>query len=516
VQDTGSNYFLQQSRIYFLIPKIVKAINYFFMKKNFFLKIALILIFINSIIGYSQPITWYRTWGLPGYNRGEEGVRVCQTFDGGYAVLSLVGRGGDTWFDLLKYDYLGNLLWVNVIIDSTVTNRQLCDMQQTSDSGFIFTGWLPAGQGALLVKTDKNGNLKWQRNYTNLNSGERFYSVQQIKDKGYITCGDYIDYVNPSTKGIVTKVDSLGYVQWEKWYMDSLFNGYSNIIQGFDGNYYIAGGTSTNQPVISYSLLKKLDTLGNVLNTNLFYSNGSAAFLVQLKDSSLILGSEDVTTQFPIISKFFPSGALKWLKIYDIPSPNKFYFYYLCQDLKDNIIMTGGYDKYTYSTILNWKLDTGGTILKLKEIDYSGYSMIGAECIKSTIDSGYIITGSITLSGNNDALIIKTDSAFNSIIISGIQNIYYSVPENFKIYKNYPNPFNSSTLIKFYIPKNGIVNIVIYDILGKEIFSNKEYIYKGLNNKIINMSNMNLSSGIYFLRINFESNSEFIRLVYLK
>ena len=34
---------------------------------------------------------------------------------------------------------------------------------------------------------------------------------------------------------------------------------------------------------------------------------------------------------------------------------------------------------------------------------------------------------------------------------------------------NYPNPFNPSTAIKFYIPNISDVSIKIYDMLGKEI-----------------------------------------------
>jgi|WetSurMetagenome_2_1015567.scaffolds.fasta_scaffold40727_2 hypothetical protein len=483
------------------------------MKNNHFLFniITIILLFAYSINGYSQPVTWYKTWGYPGVQRSETGKRVCQTYDDGYAVLTSVSNGGNDWYDLLKYDYLGNLQWINVIIDSTNYSRVLNDMQQTADSGFIFAGY---STGALLVKTDKNGNLKWQRNYTNLNSGTHFLAVQQTKDKGYIACGDYIDYVYPSMKGIVIKVDSLGYVQWEKQYMDSLFNSYSGIIQGLDKNYYIAGGTSTNQPVTFYSILKKLDTLGNVLYTKIYYSNGGGEYIIQLKDSSVIIGDQDITTDYPILVKFYPSGNLKWLKTY--PTTYHFYFYYMFKDLFDNIIMTGIFDKISYSPIGNWKLDTSGTILKIKEVDYSGYLTIGSNCIKPTTDSGFILTGNANKNGDNNALIIKIDSAFNAPLITKIHTINSLILSKFKIYQNYPNPFNSTTSIGFDLPNNGFVKFILYDVLGKEVFFNEEYRSKGFNEKIMNMSDMNLSSGVYFVRISFELNSELVKLIYLK
>ncbi len=42
-------------------------------------------------------------------------------------------------------------------------------------------------------------------------------------------------------------------------------------------------------------------------------------------------------------------------------------------------------------------------------------------------------------------------------------------PESYKLYQNFPNPFNPSTSIKFDIPKSGNVNVSIYDLTGKLI-----------------------------------------------
>lgn len=36
--------------------------------------------------------------------------------------------------------------------------------------------------------------------------------------------------------------------------------------------------------------------------------------------------------------------------------------------------------------------------------------------------------------------------------------------------QNYPNPFNATTKINFGLPKDSYVHLVIYDILGQEIF----------------------------------------------
>lgn len=43
------------------------------------------------------------------------------------------------------------------------------------------------------------------------------------------------------------------------------------------------------------------------------------------------------------------------------------------------------------------------------------------------------------------------------------------IVDKFALLQNYPNPFNPSTTIKYQIPKAGLVNLKVYDLLGKEI-----------------------------------------------
>ena len=43
------------------------------------------------------------------------------------------------------------------------------------------------------------------------------------------------------------------------------------------------------------------------------------------------------------------------------------------------------------------------------------------------------------------------------------------IPIQFAIHQNYPNPFNPVTTIRYDVPENGLVNIIIYDILGRRV-----------------------------------------------
>jgi hypothetical protein len=91
---------------------------------------------------------------------------------------------------------------------------------------------------------------------------------------------------------------------------------------------------------------------------------------------------------------------------------------------------------------------------------------------------------------------------FTTLNQIGISLISTEFPSEYKLYNNYPNPFNPSTNIKYQIKAEvssqySEVRIIIYDILGKEI-------EKLVNEKQspgtyeINFDGSNLSNGIYF------------------
>ena len=43
------------------------------------------------------------------------------------------------------------------------------------------------------------------------------------------------------------------------------------------------------------------------------------------------------------------------------------------------------------------------------------------------------------------------------------------LPISFALHQNYPNPFNPVTTLRYNFPENGLVNITIYDMLGRQV-----------------------------------------------
>ena len=58
----------------------------------------------------------------------------------------------------------------------------------------------------------------------------------------------------------------------------------------------------------------------------------------------------------------------------------------------------------------------------------------------------------------------------NRVIASGRQTLdIIAIPDEFALHQNYPNPFNPSTRINYDIPEDGFTEIIIYDLMGREV-----------------------------------------------
>lgn len=89
------------------------------------------------------------------------------------------------------------------------------------------------------------------------------------------------------------------------------------------------------------------------------------------------------------------------------------------------------------------------------------------------------------------------------------------IPKVFKLYNNYPNPFNPNSIIKFDIPKQSDVKLVIYSILGQEVemLVNGHYEAGAYS---VTWDGSNYPSGVYFYKITAGDYVEVKKMVLLK
>jgi hypothetical protein len=97
----------------------------------------------------------------------------------------------------------------------------------------------------------------------------------------------------------------------------------------------------------------------------------------------------------------------------------------------------------------------------------------------------------------------------------GIPVIGSEIPADFILYQNYPNPFNPSTNITFDLPKNDFVTLKLFDITGREILTLVNG-YKNAGRHEVSLNAVELSSGIYFYKLESGSFSASKKMVLAK
>ncbi len=119
--------------------------------------------------------------------------------------------------------------------------------------------------------------------------------------------------------------------------------------------------------------------------------------------------------------------------------------------------------------------------------------------------------GSPTLTGDGKTMYFMADYSGRALIYeshmlvdeNGDSVTYVSkeipkIPNSTELFAPYPNPFNSTTIIRYRLNKRSSIHLSIYDILGKEVIVlDTGYRIAGEYRKNLNASN--LSSGLYLI-----------------
>jgi hypothetical protein len=98
-----------------------------------------------------------------------------------------------------------------------------------------------------------------------------------------------------------------------------------------------------------------------------------------------------------------------------------------------------------------------------------------------------------------------TEIGFHYFNIQYLSLANTTIPNQFELYQNYPNPFNPVTKLRYAIPKNGLVTINIYDMLGRQVKTlinqTKNAGYKSVIWDATNDYGKPVSAGVYLYQI---------------
>jgi len=363
----------------------------------------------------------------------------------------------ETDFLLIKYDSLGTQKWVRRCRGENVDNT-LSDMVLDKSGNIYITGGsvrYSTLMDFLTIKYSPNGDSLWSRRYdydtlTNIPLSMALDSTENICVTGYAN-----DDVNNNTTLITLKYDSLGVLLWEKTYQNNPtnFNDYGFYIGVDRYNYIYVAGYTTNGPDI-------------------------------------------VTNRDYLTIRYKPNGDTSWVRKYNGPGNNFDWPYKLTIDRQGNVYVTGGSTgssgNLDYLTI---SYDTLGYVIWSNRYNGTGNNVDYAQYIALDNAQNLFITGhSFETGTGGDIATMK----FSKNV--GIQNINENIPDNYVLYQNYPNPFNPFSTIKYDVPNDTRVKIVIYDLVGREVKTlvNED---KPAGSYDIQFNGSNFASGVYFYRI---------------
>jgi hypothetical protein len=112
-----------------------------------------------------------------------------------------------------------------------------------------------------------------------------------------------------------------------------------------------------------------------------------------------------------------------------------------------------------------------------------------------------VYNNSVSDSGSLDAWAIKLDVEN----MTAVEN-EESLPKEFSLDYNYPNPFNPATTIRYKLPERSAVSLKIFNILGSEVLTLVNEVQSAGTHSVIfdaknNKHSYSLASGVYIYRL---------------
>ena len=418
---------------------------------------------------------WYH-WNIPGYSA--------------YSITHAAGGIFFTGFDkgkILKTSNDGTS-WIQ--INKAISFSNFTSIAFKNENTGIATS---AGvyDNGIVIKTT-NGGVKWDTSFVIINKD--FLKVQYINDAFFIntinamytSMNDGINWTNFFNTWNAYEIKCFDMVSNSKGFIGLEGYGDSTVVYNYNGG-------------LTPSLIKKsgLVTCIKFKDANTGICATTSGVIYRTLNSGVTWDSSNIGIAQGIIN-----------------------IHYLTNDITYANTNFGLFVSFDYG--INWQHTGAGIFCDnlFFTDEFNGYSVFENK-ISKTIDGGITwqllnypypsnyrniwflnqYTGWVV---GNYGTIIKTTSGG---VVGSNQNTPI-LPDDYIILLNLPNPFNSSTLIKFRIPQkynNSDVELSIYNVLGKEVYVQNNF-KKMSGTQEVRWTADNLTSGIYFIRLRISNN----------
>ncbi|NQT61348.1 MAG: T9SS type A sorting domain-containing protein [Candidatus Marinimicrobia bacterium] len=154
-------------------------------------------------------------------------------------------------------------------------------------------------------------------------------------------------------------------------------------------------------------------------------------------------------------------------------------------------------------------------------IKYDGINWTILDTSNSEIPGDFVSALAINENGNIWIATLPTGIAiYNPTGIVGLDYEGEEVPVKMHLHQNYPNPFNPTTTISYSVPSMSGVTLKVYDIAGRNITTLRDTHQPAGNYSLqwngVDQSGNQVSTGVYFARLDAGEFSQTIKMLYIK
>lgn len=366
-----------------------------------------------------------------------------------------------------------------------------------------------------------------------------------------------------SPTGVIVKLDTSGNLKFRKNFADSVT--INKIVKDNAGNIFAAGVNYSNNGNNTKTFLYEINSIGQIIGgevylnppqTNYDYFSTMMAYNAQY---GVYIAASNYSTTFPSTSVFrYVLVVPNCITV--TRTPNKSILD--LQTTYDTLTFTGiplnakivsmsvKFDTITHT----WPSDISAALTSGVRADTlvnrSGGNLLGngfyntlfSDSSSLNIDSMYNpFTGTFrpvtplyvfnqSVANNQKFILGLKDNAngdngtlkrwsinicYFDLNTVGVTNASTEIPEGFKLNQNYPNPFNPVCKINFQIPASGMVELNVYDIIGKKVASLVNS-YQSAGTHLVEFDGSGLASGVYFYKLQFGNFIETRKMLLVK
>jgi hypothetical protein len=344
-----------------------------------------------------NQIEWLRTYSG---SLKSSASSIIRTFDGGFVVAGndFIDEENDDAL-LLKTDNEGKMIW-NKTYGGLGSDKARVVIQ-TNDGGLALAGSTSSyGSGdsdVYLIKTDSEGEIKWEGAYGGY-AYDGAYGLVQTQDKGFVLAGFTNSYGAGQYDAYVVKTDSEGIIEWNKTYTGTWsgtqYDGAYDIIQTTEGGYAIVGFTSFGFPDM---LVVKINSEGIEEWTQSYGGlfSDTAYSILQTQDEGFVFtgftqsvgaGESDI-----LLVKTDSNGLMEWHQTFGgVESENA---HALIQTFDGGFALAGTTSLGDHEMLF---VKTNSTGHMEWNCTYGGPNADGAFSLVQTDNDSYVIVGSST------------------------------------------------------------------------------------------------------------------------